>query len=111
MFGSLIGRFQSVKHPLAEMYTDVESFKSLVYYAARSLDERLDGASLSVSRAKAYATEAFARIGIDGVQLHGAVGYTWEYDIQLYLKRSKWARPMFGNAEHHYDRVATLGGA
>ncbi len=110
-FGSLIGRFQGVKHPLAEMYTDVESFKSLVYYAAWSLDERLDGASLSVSRAKAYATEAFARIGIDGVQLHGAVGYTWEYDIQLYLKRSKWARPMFGNAEHHYDRVATLGGA
>jgi alkylation response protein AidB-like acyl-CoA dehydrogenase len=110
-FDTLIGRFQGVKHPLAEMYTDVESFKSLVYYAAWALDERLPEASLAVSRAKAYATEAFARIGIDSVQLHGAVGYTWEYDVQLYLKRSKWARPMFGDAEHHYDRVAALGDA
>jgi alkylation response protein AidB-like acyl-CoA dehydrogenase len=93
------------------MYTDVESFKSLVYYAAWALDEGLPEASLAVSRAKAYATEAFARIGIDSVQLHGAVGYTWEYDVQLYLKRSKWARPMFGDAEHHYDRVAALGDA
>jgi alkylation response protein AidB-like acyl-CoA dehydrogenase len=110
-FDTLIGRFQGVKHPLAEMYTDVESFKSLVYYAAWALDEGLPEASLAVSRAKAYATEAFARIGIDSVQLHGAVGYTWEYDVQLYLKRSKWARPMFGDAEHHYDRVAALGDA
>ena len=45
-----------------------------------------------------------------GVQLHGGVGYTWEYDIQLYLKRSKWVRPMFGDADYHYERVARLGG-
>jgi alkylation response protein AidB-like acyl-CoA dehydrogenase len=42
------------------------------------------------------------------VQLHGAVGYTIEYDIQLYLKRSKWVRPMFGDGDHHRDRLATL---
>ena len=60
--------------------------------------------------AKAYAAEAFARIGIDGVQLHGGVGYTDEYDIQLYLKRSKWVRPIFGDAAYHYERIANLGG-
>jgi len=60
--------------------------------------------------AKAYASDAFARIGIDGVQLHGAIGFTAEYDIQLFLKRSKWARPMFGDSDHHYERVAALGG-
>jgi alkylation response protein AidB-like acyl-CoA dehydrogenase len=55
--------------------------------------------------------DAFARIGIDGVQLHGAIGFTAEYDIQLYLKRSKWARPMFGDSDYHYERVvAALGG-
>jgi acyl-CoA dehydrogenase len=109
-FGEPIGRFQGVKHPLAEMYVDTESFTSLVYYAAWALDESPDEVPRYASMAKAYASEAFARIGIDGVQLHGAVGYTDEYDVQLYLKRSKWARPAFGDADYHYDRVATLGG-
>ncbi len=63
-----------------------------------------------MSRAKAYASDAFARIGIDTVQLHGAIGYTWEYDAQLYLKRAKWARPAFGDSDYHTDRIATLGG-
>ncbi|MCA9510543.1 MAG: acyl-CoA/acyl-ACP dehydrogenase [Myxococcales bacterium] len=105
-FGSPIGRFQAVKHPLADAHVDTESIKSLVYYAAWALDRGTDDASAAVSRAKAYASEAFPRIGIDGVQLHGAVGFTWEYDIQLYLKRSKWARPAFGDADHHYERLA-----
>jgi alkylation response protein AidB-like acyl-CoA dehydrogenase len=109
-FGSPIGRFQAVKHPLAEMHVDIESFRSLVYYAAWALDEGAEDGSRAASRAKAYASEAFARIGIDGVQLHGAVGFTWEYDIQMYLKRSKWARPMFGDSDYHYDRIARLGG-
>ena len=109
-FGKPIGQFQAVKHPLAEMYVDVESFKSILYYAAWALDEGHEDAPRAVSMAKAYASEAFARIGIDAVQLHGAVGYTWEYDAQLYLKRSKWARPMFGDAAWHYERVARLGG-
>jgi len=107
-FGSPIGRFQGVKHPLAEMYVDVESFRSLLYYAAWCLDEGDAETTRAVSMAKAYASEAFARIGIDGVQLHGGVGYTWEYDIQLYLKRSKWVRPTFGDADFHYDRIARI---
>jgi alkylation response protein AidB-like acyl-CoA dehydrogenase len=109
-FGEPIGKFQGVKHPLAEMYVDVESFRSLVYYAAWALEESPDEAPLAVSRAKAYASEAFPRIGIDCVQLHGGIGYTWEYDAQLYLKRAKWTRPLFGDAEHHYERIAQLGG-
>jgi len=109
-FGSPIGRFQGVKHPLAEMYVDVESFKSLLYHAAWALDESPADAPRAVSMAKAYATEAFARAGLDAVGLHGGIGYTWEYDAQLYLKRAKWARPMFGDADWHYERVAKLGG-
>ncbi len=109
-FDSKIGRFQGVKHPLAEMYVDIESFKSLVYYAAWCIDQGAEDASRAASRAKAYAAEAFARVGIDGVQLHGGVGFTDEYDIQLFLKRSKWVRPAFGDADYHYDRLAALGG-
>jgi alkylation response protein AidB-like acyl-CoA dehydrogenase len=109
-FGSPIGRYQGVKHPLAEMYQALESFKSLLYYAAWALDERPEEAARYVSMAKAQASDCVARIGIDAIQIHGAVGYTWEYDPQLYLKRSKWSRAMYGDAEHHYDRIADLGG-
>jgi alkylation response protein AidB-like acyl-CoA dehydrogenase len=105
-FGSPIGRYQGVKHPLAEAHVDAESFKSLVYYAAWALDEGAADASRAVSRAKAYAAEVVPRIGLEGVQLHGGVGYTAEYDIQLYLKRAKWLRPAYGDADHHYQQLA-----
>lgn len=108
-FGSPIGRFQGVKHPLAEMYVDVESFKSILYYAAWCLDERPEDVPKHVSMAKALASDAFSRIGIDIIQLHGALGYTWEYDAQLFLKRSKWVKAMFGGSDYHYARVADLG--
>jgi alkylation response protein AidB-like acyl-CoA dehydrogenase len=109
-FGNLIGKYQGVKHRLADMYVDIESFRSLLYYAAWTVDESPGELSRAVSLAKGYASDAFAQIGIDAVQLHGAIGFTAEYDIQLYLKRSKWARPMFGDTDYHYDRVAALGG-
>jgi alkylation response protein AidB-like acyl-CoA dehydrogenase len=108
-FGEPIGRFQAVKHPLAEMHVDVESAKSLLYYAAWALSGAPDEAGRYASMAKAYASEAFRRIGVDGVQLHGAVGYTAEYDIQLYLKRSKWVSQAFGDSDWHYERVAARG--
>ena len=109
-FGHPIGKYQGVKHPLAEMYVDLESTKSLLYYAAWAVAESPRELPRSASLAKAYGTDMFARVGIDGVQLHGAVGYTAEYDIQLYLKRSKWARPSFGDSDFHYERAARLGG-
>ncbi len=108
-FDQPIGRFQGVKHPLAEIYVDVESFRSLAYYAVWALDQDAEDAAKAVSRAKAYCSDAFPEASIMGVQLHGGVGYTWEYDIQLYLKRAKWVRPMFGDADHHYERIARMG--
>lgn len=110
-FGERIGRFQGVKHPLAEMYVDIESCRSLLYYAAWALDESPAEAPLAVSRAKAYTSEFFPKMGIDVIQLHGAIGYTAEYAAQLFLKRAKWMRPAFGDAAWHYERVASLLGA
>ena len=109
-FGQPIGHFQGVKHPLAEMLLQVESSKSLLYYAAWALDGKPEEVPRSVSLAKAYASEAFIRIGIDSIVFHGAFGYTEDCDVQLYFKRSKWARPHFGDADYHYDRVASLRG-
>ena len=109
-FGKPIAQFQGVKHPLAEMYVDIESFKSLVYYAAWCIDEDHADAALAAARAKAYASDTFPKLGIDAVGLHGGIGYTWEYDAHLFLKRAKWMRPAFGDADWHYERVAALGG-
>ncbi len=109
-FGKPIGQYQGVKHRLADIFVDVESFKSLLYYAAWTADDTPDELPRAISLAKGYASDAFARIGIDGVGLHGAIGFTAEYDVQLYLKRSKWARPMFGDSDYHLDRVARFGG-
>ena len=109
-FGKPIGQYQGVKHRLADCFVDVESFKSLLYYAAWCVDEAPGELPRAISLAKGYASDAFARIGIDGVGLHGAIGFTAEYDVQLYLKRSKWARPMYGDSDHHLDRAAALGG-
>ncbi|MBW2231027.1 MAG: acyl-CoA/acyl-ACP dehydrogenase [Deltaproteobacteria bacterium] len=109
-FGSPIGRYQGVKHPLAEAFVDIECMKSLLYYTAWALEESPDEVSFSVSKAKGLASEAFTQIGISGIQLHGAIGYTEASDVHLYLRRSKWARTAFGDEVFHYDRVASLGG-
>ncbi|MCY4059562.1 MAG: acyl-CoA dehydrogenase, partial [Gammaproteobacteria bacterium] len=109
-FDNPIGKYQGVKHRLADMFVDIESFKSLAYYAAWAIDDAPDELARAASLAKAYASDAFARIGIDGVGLHGAIGFTAEYDAQLYLKRSKWVRSAFGDADYHYQRAAALGG-
>jgi alkylation response protein AidB-like acyl-CoA dehydrogenase len=109
-FGEPIGHFQGVKHPLAEMYCDLESFRSLLYYGAWALDNRAQEVPRMASLAKAYATDTFVRVGLDCIQLHGAVGYTVDCDIQLYFKRSKWTRPAYGDADFHYERALALRG-
>lgn len=109
-FGSPIGRYQGVKHPLAEMYVDIECMKSLVYYAAWALEGQPDEAPATIAKAKAYASQTICNAGVNGVQLHGAIGYTDEYAMQLFMKRSKWSRATYGDEDFHYDRVAELGG-
>lgn len=108
-FGKPIGQYQGVKHPLATMYVDIESFKSLTYYAAWTVEESPDELPRSASLAKAYAADILPKLGIDCLGLHGAIGYTAEYDIQLYLKRSKWVRPKYGDSDYHFDRVISIG--
>ena len=110
-FGSPIGHFQGVKHPLAEMYMEIESLKSLVYYGAWTIRSRPEETASAAAQAKAFAAEVLTRIGVGCIQLHGAIGYTLEHDVQLYLKRSKWVRPMYGDENHHYERISVMGNA
>ncbi len=108
-FGQPIGRFQGIKHVLAELYVATESARSLTYYAAWALDHAAD-ASPWISMAKATASEALDRAGEEGVQIHGAIGYTWECDAQLYYKRGRYCRNLLGSPAWHYERVLASQG-
>ena len=93
------------------MYVDVETSRSLLYYAAWCVQEKPGRAPARRARGpRRTRARRSSGIGVDCVGLHGAIGFTAEYDIQLYLKRSKWALPAFGDADYHYERVASLGG-
>ena len=105
-FGQPIGRFQGVKHELAEVHVDVESARSLVYYASWAVDNTAD-AQRHVSMAKLYAAAAADRAGEACVQTHGAIGFTWECDAQLFYKRGRMSRTMLGSAGWHSERILT----
>lgn len=103
-FGEVIGKFQGVKHRLAEILVDVESARSLVYFASWAVDNLADPRG-HVSMAKAYASIALDKAGEDGIQIHGAVGYTWECNAHLYYKRGRLCRAIDGTPEYHHERL------
>ena len=107
-FGVPIGSFQAVKHKLSDMYRDIERARVLVYYAALTLAEDHPDRTLAASMAKAAAGEAQRRCVQDGLQLAGGIGYTWEHDLHLFLRRAKVGELHFGSASHHRRRVARL---
>lgn len=104
-FGQFIGQFQAVKHKLAEMLELVENAHAAVYYAAWAQDAGAPDAVLSASVAKSQMNEAARRVCGDAIQVHGGIGYTWEYDLHLYWKRAKYYEPLFGNTDYHRQRV------
>jgi alkylation response protein AidB-like acyl-CoA dehydrogenase len=110
-FGKPIGSYQGVKHKCADMLVEVENAKSLTYYAAWAFDEHEADASLAVSMAKAYASDASRKVSNAGIQLHGGIGMTWEHDLHLYMKRAKANEVAFGDATWHRERVAQLIGS
>ncbi|MBM69869.1 MAG: acyl-CoA dehydrogenase [Haliea sp.] len=111
-FGRTIASYQAIKHKAADMMLKVEAARSAAYYAACIADEALAGRPLgsglaeAASIAKAYCSEAaFFNAGC-GIQLHGGVGITAEYDIQLYFKRAKSTETLLGDAAWHRERLA-----
>ncbi len=104
-FGVPIGSFQAVKHLLAGARVALEFARPVVYAAAWSLDEGTPDASRAASAAKAYASEAALEAARVSLQVHGAIGYTWECDLQLFLKRTWALAEAWGSAGEHRSRV------
>jgi len=105
-FDKPIGSFQAVKHRCAEMYVEVESGRSISYWAAWAQDEAdRTEASLAASAAKTYCSEMFRTVTTSALQVLGATGYSWEHDIHLYLKRAKLNEVLFGDPTYHRERI------
>jgi alkylation response protein AidB-like acyl-CoA dehydrogenase len=105
-FGVPVGSFQAVKHHLANARTALEFARPLVYRAAASIASDDPDTGVHVSMAKLKADAAAYQSGRAALQCHGAIGYTTEYDLHLYLKRSWALARSWGNAQFHHDRVA-----
>jgi alkylation response protein AidB-like acyl-CoA dehydrogenase len=104
-FGRPIGSFQAVKHLLAGAQVTLEFARPAVYGAAWSLDEGEPTASRAASVAKAYASDAATEAARVSLQVHGAIGYTWECDLHLFLKRAWALSAAWGSAAEHRARV------
>ena len=109
-FGKPIGSFQAVKHHLADARVQIEFAAPAVLDAAHALAHRHDDAGRRVSQAKWLAGAAASTTGRVALQCHGAIGYTTEHDLHLYLKRSWALRRSWGDAGFHADRVAASVG-
>jgi alkylation response protein AidB-like acyl-CoA dehydrogenase len=105
-FGRPIGSFQAIKHKCADMMTAVEASRSATYYAACAAAEATADAGLLASAAKAWSSEAYFRCAADALQIHGGVGFTWEYDVHLHLKRARSMEAFLGTPAWHRERVA-----
>lgn len=105
-FGVPIGSFQAVKHAAATMLVDIEAARSITFYAAASVAQRHPERAVHAAVAKAQATAAGARAADTALTLHGAIGYTWEHDLQLFYKRAKLDAALFGSPDAWNDRVA-----
>ena len=109
-FDRVIGEFQALQHRAAHLYGEMEGARSIVLKAQSLLDEGHAKAELYVAAAKAKAGLACNLAVREGVQMHGGIGMTDEYDIGLYMKRDRSLNEFFGDAYFHADRVATMNG-
>jgi alkylation response protein AidB-like acyl-CoA dehydrogenase len=90
------------------MLLEVENAHAATYYAAWAQDARAADASLAASAAKAYVGGASRKVCGSAIQVHGGIGFTWEYDLHLYFKRAKHFEPLYGDADFHRERALTL---
>jgi alkylation response protein AidB-like acyl-CoA dehydrogenase len=107
-FGVPIGSFQAIKHKFADMMLAIERARATGYFAALTIAEDDDRRTMATSMAKAAAGDAQRLVAKEGIQILGGIGYTWEHDMHLYVRRAKAGAALFGTAADHRARVADL---
>ena len=109
-FGTTIGSYQALQHRAAHLYSEMEVARAAVLKAQQLLDQGSDRADEAVSVAKAMTALATTLSVQEGIQMHGGIGMTDEYDIGFYMKRARVLAEMFGDANFHADRLAVAAG-
>ena len=109
-FGVPIGSFQALKHRAAQMFCEVELSKSVVLEALSALDEQSDEIAELASLTKTRLNDTYNLVSSEGVQMHGGIGMTDEYEIGFFMKRSRVCEHAFGNSAYHRDRYGVLQG-
>jgi alkylation response protein AidB-like acyl-CoA dehydrogenase len=105
-FGRPIGSFQAIKHKCADMLLKVESARSAAYYAGWAATVGEPDVPAVASLAKAYCSDAYFHCASEAIQIHGGVGFTWEYDVHLHFKRARSTESFLGSPSHHRELVA-----
>ena len=106
-FGRPIGSFQAIKHRCADLLLEVESLRSAVSYAAAAVAAGSTEVPVLAALLKAYGSEVFTHVAGENIQIHGGIGFTWEHDAHLYLKRAKASELFLGDGNYHRERLAT----
>jgi alkylation response protein AidB-like acyl-CoA dehydrogenase len=106
-FGRAIGSFQAVKHRLADMYVAVQSARAVTEETIAAYLADPQSASTALRTAAALVSDAFLTVTTSALQVHGGIGYTWEHDAHLYLKRALSSARLLGTPTEHRDAVAT----
>ncbi|MFI6620759.1 acyl-CoA dehydrogenase family protein [Streptomyces sp. NPDC050528] len=109
-FGRPIGSFQAIKHKCADLLVQVEGARSAAYHATTVAAEGSSELPVSAALAAACCADAFTHAAKENIQIHGGIGYTWEHDAHLYLKRAKSSEQLFGGPAMHRARLADLVG-
>jgi alkylation response protein AidB-like acyl-CoA dehydrogenase len=104
-FDKPIGSYMAIQHKLVDMLTDIEGLQYLVYYTGWLISTGAK-ADLQVSLTKAKANDVFQRVCIEGIKVHGAIGFTMDHDIGCYFRRVKSSEYMLGDTDMHLERVA-----
>ena len=107
-FGVPIGSFQAVKHKFANMLIALERARACCYFASATIADDDDRRPLAVAMAKAAVGDCQQLLAQEGIQTLGGIGYTWEHDMHLYVKRAKTSGALFGTAREHRRSVADL---
>lgn len=109
-FGQPIGRFQAIKHRIADMKVDLETARSLAYYANWALENQAEDRVQAIAGARLFAAEAFNRAAGQNVQIHGGIGFTEEIDCHLYVKRARFYEHYLGGTQYYYEKAAAALG-
>jgi alkylation response protein AidB-like acyl-CoA dehydrogenase len=107
-FDQPIGAFQAIQHKCADMFVQVEKARATGYFAMMAVAEDDPRRTLAASMAKAAASDCQRLVCKEAIQIHGGMGYTWESDVQLFVKRAKTLEALFGTGGAHRQRIAAL---